>query len=215
MSDLPSFLPGFAAAYAILLVAAASPGPAVAMLLGIATGQGRAPALVAATGIACGSVMLNLGTLIGVGLLLAEAAWAMTLLRWLGAGYLAYLAWGAWRKALSPPRINAAEVAPRSLGRHFLAGFLLQVTNPKAVVFWLAIASVGATAGGGAGIVALFVLGAFAISFACHGAWALLLSAGPIRRAYGRARGWIEAGLGTFFLFAAYRLATSEINETS
>ncbi|MFU1477622.1 LysE family translocator [Roseovarius sp. C7] len=214
MSDLPSYLPGFAAAFGILVVAASSPGPAVAMLLGIAMGQGRGPALVAALGIACGSVVLNLGTLIGVGVLLSQAAWAMTALRWLGAAYLAYLAWGAWRKALAPPRIKAAELAPRSTARLFLAGFLLQVTNPKAVVFWLAIASVGATAGGGTGIIALFVLGAFLISFACHGAWALLLSAGPIRRGYGRARGWIEAGLGTFFLFAAYGLATSEINET-
>ena len=45
MSELSPFLPGFAAAYAILLVAASSPGPAVAMLLGISMAQGRAPAL--------------------------------------------------------------------------------------------------------------------------------------------------------------------------
>ena len=59
MTDLLPFLPGFAAAYAILLVAASSPGPAVAMLLGIATAQGRGPALVASAGIACGSMVIN------------------------------------------------------------------------------------------------------------------------------------------------------------
>lgn len=209
MDGILPYLPGFAAAYGILIVAASSPGPAVALLTGISMVQGRAAALTATFGIAVGSAILNLGTLAGVGLLLAEAAWAMTLLRILGAGYLLWLAWGAFRKAAHPPAVEAMSVPRRSGGRLFLAGFLLQVTNPKAIAFWLAIAAVGATAGGGAGIVAAFVAGAFAISFACHGAWALLLSAAPVRAAYARSRRWIEGVLGLFFTFAAFRLATS------
>ena len=209
--DLVIYLPGFAAAYAILVIAASSPGPAVALLLGIGTARGRGPALVATAGIASGSVVLNLLTLMGVGLILAEAAWAMQVLRFVGAAYLAWLAWGAFRKAAHPPRIVAAEVAPAPALRYLLAGFALQVTNPKAVVFWLAIASVGATAGGSAGIVALFVAGAFAISFACHGAWALLLPARPVREAYARGRAWVEGTLGLFFSFAAWKLATTRI----
>ncbi len=210
IQDFAAFAPGFIAAYAILLVAATSPGPAVAMLLGIATSQGRAPALVTSAGIATGSMIINVCTLVGVGLLLSQAAWAMNILRLIGATYLLWLAYGAFRKALHPPRIAAAEAPRSSTGRLFLAGFLLQITNPKAIVFWLAIAAVGATTGGGAAVIALFVAGAWAISFVCHGGWALLLSSGPIRRGYARARRWIETALGTFFGFAAYKLAASE-----
>jgi threonine/homoserine/homoserine lactone efflux protein len=209
MESFLPFLPGFLAALSILFVAASSPGPAVAMLLGISLTQGRAPSLTAAAGIATGSVVLNALTLLGVGLLLAQAAWAMTILRIVGAGYLLYLAWGAFRKAATPPQIKAAEVAFQSRARLFLAGFLLQVTNPKAIVFWLAIASVGATEGGGPMIIGLFFLGAFLISFACHGAWAVFLSARPFRAAYQSARRWIEGALGLFFAFAAYKLATT------
>lgn len=208
--DIVPYIPGFLAAYAILLVGASSPGPSVAMLIGIATDQGRGPALVATLGIALGSVAINLLTLLGVGLILSQAAWAMTGLKLIGAGYLLWLARGAFRKAAHPPGMLAPAVAARSPWRHFMAGFLLQVTNPKAIVFWLAIASIGATAGGGPVIVALFVAGAFLISFGCHGAWALALSARPVRRAYTRARRWIELALGGFFTFAAYKLATSE-----
>jgi threonine/homoserine/homoserine lactone efflux protein len=211
MSDVATYLPGFAAAYAILLVAASSPGPAVAMLLGIATTQGRRPALVASAGIATGSVVINLLTLLGVGLLLSQVAWAMSLIRLIGAAYLAWLAWGAFRKAISAAPVKVDAVPKTTAWRHFIAGFLLQVTNPKAIVFWLAIAAVGATKGGGPEIIALFVLGAFLISFGCHGAWALFLSAAPMRRAYAGARSWIEAGLGCFFLFASYRLATAKV----
>ncbi len=207
MTDLMPFLPGFAAAYAILLVAASSPGPAVAMLLGIGVAQGRRPALIAATGIATGSVLLNVVTLIGLGVLLTQAAWAMQGVRLIGAAYLAWLAYGAFRRAASAPPVRAAAVAPAPAWRHFAAGFALQATNVKAIVFWLAINAVGATQGGGALVLALYVAGAWAISFGCHGAWAVLLSSAPVRVAYGRARRWIEGALGIFFAAFAVRMA--------
>ncbi len=211
METFLPYLPGFLAAFSILLIAASSPGPAVAMLLGIATTQGRTPALIAATGIASGSVVINVATLIGVGLLLSKVAWAMTALRFVGAAYLAYLAYGAFKKVASAPVIKAAQVDTVANWKHFTAGFLLQVTNPKAIVFWLAIASVGATQGGDLTIIAAFVAGSFLISFGCHGAWALLLSARPFRTAYQSARRWIEGALGVFFAFAAFKLATTRI----
>jgi threonine/homoserine/homoserine lactone efflux protein len=209
MTQILPFLPGFAAAYAILLVPASSPGPAVAMLLGIGLSQGRGPALIAASGIATGSVVLNVVTLAGLGLLLSQAAWAMTGIRLVGAAYLAWLAWGAFRRAAAKaPPPAPATVARASARRHFAAGMALQVTNPKAILFWLAINAVGATAGAGPFVIALFALGAWIISFGCHGAWALLLSSAPVRAAYGRARRWIEGALGAFFAAFALRLAT-------
>lgn len=71
MTELAIYLPGFIAAYSILLVGALSPGPSVAMLIGIATSEGRAPALLAAPGIALGSVTINILTILGVGLVLS------------------------------------------------------------------------------------------------------------------------------------------------
>lgn len=208
MSDLAFYVPGILAAYSILLVGAASPGPAVAMLLGIATTQGRGPSLIASLGIAFGSMTINILTLLGVGLLLSEAAWAMTGLRILGAIYLIWLAWGAFAKALNPPDVMAVIVAPKPAFVLFWQGYLLQVTNPKAIAFWLAIASVGAVMGAGASISTVFVFGAFVISFAVHGAWSIMLSTGTVRRAYAGARRWIEVALGTFFVFAAFKIVT-------
>lgn len=208
--DILLFLPGILAAYAILVVGASSPGPSVALLIGIATAQGRAPAMVATLGIASGSMAINLLTMLGVGLILSQAAWAMTTLRFIGAAYLLYLAYGAFKKALDPPLLHAVEAEAKSMRSHFATGFLLQVTNPKAIAFWLSIASIGAVDGANLDVVALFVFGAFAISFICHGAWALAMSTRHIRTAYGKGRRWIEAALGAFFVFAAWRLATSE-----
>lgn len=208
MIDLVAFFPGFVAAYAILFVAASSPGPAVALLMGISLTQGRSPALIASAGVAMGSVVINIAMLAGIGLLLEQAAWAMSILRFIGAAYLALLAYRAFRKALNPPKLEAIEMPRQSASRLFLMGLLLQITNPKAIIFWLAIASISATSGGGIVVVGLFVIGAFLISFGCHSAWALVMSAQTARQTYFRARPAIEGVLGTFFSYAAFRLAT-------
>lgn len=210
MTGLAPYLPGFFAAYAILLVGSLSPGPAVAMLLGISTSQGRGAALVTCLGIASGSMTVNVLTMLGVGLILSQAAWAMNLLRFVGAAYMIWLAWGAFRKALHPPQVSVARTARQSNPKLFTIGYLLQVTNPKAIAFWLAIAAIGAVDGAPIPVVLTFVAGAFLLSFTMHAAWAVVLSAAPIRTAYAAGRRWVEAGLGCFFVFAAWKLARSE-----
>ena len=208
--QIEPLIPGIAAAYAILFVAASSPGPSVALLIGIATEQGRSPALIATLGIALGSMTINLLTMLGVGLILSQMAWAMSLLRFAGAAYLLYLAYGAFRKAIQPPVLQPMKPAHGASLKHFTTGYLLQVTNPKAISFWLAIASIGAVENAEAGIVILFVAGAFIISFTCHGFWAIALSLEPVRKAYASGRRWIEVTLGGLFVFFSYKLFTSE-----
>lgn len=203
------WLPGFAAAYAIQAVAVASPGPTVALLLGLALSRGRASALAASLGIACGAAGLALATTQGLGLLMERVAWLSTAIRIAGACYLLWLAVKAWQRALAPPAVGITTLAGTGgFGRSFAMGLTLQLTNPKAIIFWLAIAAVGATQGAPAGIIALFVAGAFAISLAGHAAYAVFLSSRPFRLAYDRARRWIEAAIGGFLAWFAFRLAT-------
>ncbi len=211
MTELLPFLPAFMAAFGILLVGASSPGPAVAMIMGLSVSQGRSAALVSCAGIATGSSTINLLTIAGVGLILSQAAWAMMALKLAGSAYLTYLAYGALKKAIHPPVIKAMEVKRQSAQALFFKGYLLQVTNPKAIAFWLAIAGVGATTGAPLWVIALFVVSMWVISFTCHAAWALALSAAPVRTAYHHARRCIEGALGAFFALAAFKLATSRI----
>lgn len=205
------FLPAFAIAWGILVVGASSPGPAVAMLMGLGLAQGRNAALLACLGIATGSATINVLTILGVGVILSQAAWAMLIVKLAGSAYLVWLAFGALKKALHPPAIAAQTAARQAAPALFVKGYLLQVSNPKAIAFWLAIAALGATANAPLWVIALFVLSCAALSFACHAAWALALSAGPVRAAYRRGRRYIEGTLGLLFTFAAIKLATSRI----
>lgn len=209
LDGLLPWLPGFASAYAIQAVAVASPGPGVALLLGLALSQGRASALAASLGIAVGAAGLALATTQGLGLIMAQVAWLSTVIRIAGACYLFWLAIKAWRRAMVPPSIAIAPTpGGAGLVRSFGTGLTMQLTNPKAIVFWLAIAAVGATENAPAGVVALFVAGAFALSLVGHVAYAVLLSSRPFRFAYDQARRWIEAGIGACLAWFAFRLAT-------
>ncbi|MCW3783970.1 LysE family translocator [Defluviimonas salinarum] len=206
---MTEYLPQLLLAWSIQAVGIASPGPSVALILGVATSRGRMPAVTTAFGVACGSIILSLATVIGIAALFAQVAELMTLIRAIGAGYLLWLAWRAFGKALNPVPLDLTATPPKSLTRTALAGFLLQVSNPKAILFWLAIASAGGVGDAPLPVIAFFVVGTFVNSFAGHAAYALLLSSRPVRAAYGRARRWIEAGLGGVFTFAAFTLATS------
>ncbi|KIT17657.1 LysE family translocator [Jannaschia aquimarina] len=210
MSDLLVFLPGFAAAYAIQIAGGASPGPAVAMLLGIGTTHGRRAALVACLGIATAGAFWALVASLGMGAVLTQAEWAATTIRLAGAAYLAWLAYGAFRNAWRNPPFDEgrSDITARSAFAHYRTGLLFQLSNPKALVFWVAIAALGPTAGGGLDIILLFCVGAYIIAFSTHGAWAFALSSRPARKAYASARRWIEMTLGAVFTAFAYRLAT-------
>ena len=206
--DLLAYLPRIMTAYAILIVAVASPGPAVALLLGLSLSQGRTSALAASLGIAVGAALLALATTRGLGLVMEQVAWLSTLIRMAGIGYLLWLAVKAFRRAAQPPVVGIATVRGQSRpSRAFLTGLMMQLTNPKAIVFWLAIATVDATRGAPVPVVALFLIGAFLISLTGHAAYALLLSSRPFRLAYDRARRSVEMMIGGFLTYAAFRLA--------
>jgi threonine/homoserine/homoserine lactone efflux protein len=119
----------------------ASPGPAVLFVVSQGLrGRSLAPLLSAGGILGANAVYFALsGT--GVGGALAGSGSLFPLVKWAGAGYVLYLGVRALlrpeaeaRLALEPPRARSA--AHRGL---FVRGFLLQLSNPKALLFFVAI----------------------------------------------------------------------------
>ena len=207
---MTDYLPQLVLAWSIQFMGVISPGPGIMLILSVAMSQGRKPSLITAFGIACASIVLSTATILGLTVIMAEAAGLVTFVRYLGATYLIWLAYKAFRTALKKPQLGQFEVAQGTPWRTGLTGFILQLSNPKALFFWLAIASVGGVGNAPASITILFIAGAFVISFAGHGGYAWLLSSGPLRRTYERFRSWVEGTLGCFFFYAGYKLANSD-----
>lgn len=110
-----------------------TPGADMMFCLGLGLRAGPRPALAASAGISAGG-MVHV-TLAGLGLAAAIAAQPVVLdvIRWLGVGYLLWLAWGALRMGPLRPDARVMGVA-----RAFREGMMVNLLNPKVILFVLA-----------------------------------------------------------------------------
>jgi len=123
-----------------------SPGPAVLLVLSQALRGGASRGIGSAVGILAANVVWFTLSAFGVGAAILAAGDLFSAIRWLGAAYLLILAvrsaWGAFRPA-APAEVEAIDSPPTrlsgGLGRDVLRGFVLQMTNPKALLFFVAI----------------------------------------------------------------------------
>lgn len=74
----------------------------------------------------------------GVGVLFATSPWAFLAVKWFGVLYLLYLAYLQWTAPIQSIDI-AVETTQKSASKLLLNGFLVNITNPKAIVFLLAV----------------------------------------------------------------------------
>jgi homoserine/homoserine lactone efflux protein len=89
-------------------------------------------------GLQLGIVFIMAVVAAGLGAVIAASATAFTVVKWLGAAYLVWLGLQQWRAPDVPLDVGAAPVGgtPRAL---VLRGFLVNATNPKGLLFMLAV----------------------------------------------------------------------------
>jgi len=114
-----------------------SPGPGVVMTLTNALRYGMRGTFGGILGIAFGAFLVAAISATSLGVLLAASAVAFTIIKLVGAAYLVYLGIRLWR---SPPFKFAEQSAHEvSFSKRFLEGLSLQLTNPKAIFFFLSV----------------------------------------------------------------------------
>ena len=74
----------------------------------------------------------------GVGVLFATTPWAFLVIKWFGVLYLLYLAFLQWNAPIQDINVNA-DKQHKSRAKLVLHGFLVNMSNPKAIVFLLAV----------------------------------------------------------------------------
>lgn len=194
------------------LVAGASPGPATLAIAGTSMSPtgGRRAGLALASGITCGSLMWSVAAAFGLGAVMLANVWMFEVIRYVGAGYLIWLAYKSARSALSPRAL--ATTAMTGSGRTLFAkGLALHLTNPKAVLFFGSLYAIGVPPGTDPVQLAL-VIGAVGLQSALtfHG-YALLFSVPAMTRAYIRLRRPFEAAFAAAFGLAGLRILTARL----
>lgn len=114
-----------------------SPGPGVVMTLTNALRYGMRGTFGGILGIATGALLVAAVSATSLGVLLAASALAFTVIKLLGAAYLIYLGIRLWRAPALKFSEQSAHAA--NFGKRFLEGLSLQLTNPKAIFFFLSV----------------------------------------------------------------------------
>ncbi len=120
-----------------------TPGVDTVLIIRNTTRGGWRDGVLSSLGICCGLFVHAIVSAVGISVILLQSAWAFQLLKLAGAGYLIWLGGVSLRSAARKGqsiRVTGDQVGAKhfSARRSLLEGFLSNVLNPKAVVFYMA-----------------------------------------------------------------------------
>ena len=157
-SFLPS-LPLLLAYFAACVLLAATPGPDMALFLQRTLSGGRAHGFAALAGAMTGVLAHTFAAAVGLSALIAASSRLYGALRIVGAIYLLWLAFGALRHGAAR-RFEPRGAPTTSLRKTYLTGVLINITNPKIVLFFVTFLPQFIEPGDAAATAKFFFLGA-------------------------------------------------------
>jgi len=187
-------------------VVTASPGPGNLAGATVAMTNGRRIGLTFAAGLASGLTFWGLLAALGMGAILQSSANALFALKLLGGGYLLWLAVQSGRSAVRRGPQVALDVAS---GRWYIRGLILNLSNPKAVLAWLAAFSVGLDTANGMGTLIAAMGLCITIVIVNATFWAMLFSSKGMMAAYERSRRWVDGVVAGMFAVAGFGMLRS------
>ncbi|NMM44794.1 LysE family translocator [Rhodospirillaceae bacterium KN72] len=189
------------------LIATASPGPATIGIMATAASHGRSAGLQFAAGVMTISIFWGVCAAFGLGMIMAQFASFLIWVKIVGGLYLLYLAAKAFRSALTPGGASLRKVKDTGFYRQ---GMAVHLTNPKSVMAWAAIISLGVTAESSLSAIALLLSGCAILGSVVFGGYAILFSTKRMMALYAAARRPIDGLLAAFFGFAGVKLIASQ-----
>lgn len=117
-----------------LLAALASPGPALLVSIKTTLGAGRKAGIAVGLGLAFVACLWTLAALLGLEALFFAFPWAYTVVKVTGALYLIYIACKMWAGAR-----DAVQTEMKPAAHAFRQGVLINILNPKSVLFAAAV----------------------------------------------------------------------------
>ena len=207
MVSAPDIALFIAAAVALAL----APGPDNLFVLMQSALHGPRAGVWVTFGLCTGLLVHTAAVVLGVAALLLTSTLAFNLIKIIGAAYLLYLAWGAFRASASglpgqaPQRLSTSALYRR--------GIIMNITNPKVAIFFLAFLPQFADPGRGSVSLQVLIYGTVfilcALTVFCSIAWSAGFLGGWLRRTP-YAETLLNRVAGAVFVALALRLAATQ-----
>lgn len=193
-------------------VSAMVPGLDFTMVLRQSIANGRRAALFTSFGIASSILVHGTYTIFGVGLVISQSLLLFGLLKFAGAAYLVWLGIGALRAPAPKAPDALLKNLPHGDMSAFTAwrqGFLTNLLNPKAVVFFLALFTSLVSVGTSVPIKSFYVLTMSVMLFSWFALVSLFFTMPQVRAGFYRFGKWFNRATGAAFIFLAVSVAFS------
>lgn len=205
------YLPAILALTAIQWVGVISPGPDFAVVMRNSLVYSRKTGVLTAVGIAFGILIHLAYILLGVGMIIAKTVWVFHAFKYLGAGYLLYIGVKGLRAQKSAlPYENTHHRKDISFLAALRSGFLTNIMNPKAMLYFLSLISAFITPQEPPIIILIYG----AIIFSSTLIWfvfvALCFSHKRLRLFFSRCHHWIERVTGGLLTLLGIRMLFAE-----
>jgi len=197
---------GLSAIVAAFFVVAVSPGPATVAVATVSMQAGRRQGQMFGYGL--GLAFWGLVAASGMGTVLQGSTNVLTAIKLLGG---AYLLWLAFQSSRSVFQDKAVETYFDGNGRWFIRGLILNLSNPKAVVAWMAALSMGMGNDDGITKVAMATLLCGLVGFVIYAGYALVFSRVGIMTKYRRFRRYVDGAVAVFLAVAGIGLIRSAL----
>ena len=187
-----------------------APGPDNIFVLTQSALYGKQSGLLVTLGLCTGLIVHTTAVALGIAAIFQTSIIAFTVLKVLGAVYLLYLAWQAFRASASA--IESPGSNQRSSGALYRRGIIMNVTNPKVSIFFLAFLPQFASLQNGPIAPQIFLLGSVFIFVTLMIFSAIALLAGVLGgwlHSSPRAQVYLNRIAGTVFGMLALKLATA------
>lgn len=207
-----AYWPEFLALAVAHLLAVASPGPDFALVLRQSLVHGRRVAIWASIGIGCG-IGFHVGyCLLGLGLLLKSSPTALVVAQYFGAAYLAWIGVQALRARPRTGDLDLKEgnAAPTD-GAAWVQGFIVNVLNPKAALFFIALFALRVSPATPKLVQLGYGLWLMGATMAWFCFVAVIFTQTEVRRRFLRQGHWIDRAMGVVFLGLAGSLLFAKL----
>jgi threonine/homoserine/homoserine lactone efflux protein len=188
--------------FAVFIPALILPGPDFVGVVRSSVTRGTTAGLLTTLGVSIGLGFYATLSLLGLSAILVEYQWLTWAVRVLGGLYLAWLGVKLLRARPAAPgsEIAAGGLSGEVRGNSLLFGFLVTLTNPKAIVLFASVFATAVTASTPLWLMVLMVVLVMASSLTWYTIVTLFMSSAPVMRRFQHARHWIERIAGASFV---------------
>ncbi|HRQ60281.1 MAG TPA: LysE family transporter [Alphaproteobacteria bacterium] len=212
-----SFWVEWMAVVSIMLLGAASPGPDFVVAVRNSVVHSRRAGIFTALGFASGVAVHMLYCILGIAALIAQSVWLFNILKYAGAAYLVYIGVKALQSKGYDSMVVLGEteknpdVHTYSAYKAWLDGFLTNLLNPKATMFFLALFTQFISPDTPLWVLVLYGMSACAVTITWFSTVAIVLNQRHIRRKFLSMAVWVDRICGIFMIGLGIKLAITKM----